>query len=165
MKRTRNRWLHFSILLVWIAVSVQSTVYANSPILVSPKSKNSSSSSVSSSVADTPLSIVSSVVSSIQSSISVLQNSSVSSTPSTAQPNTIEQLSIFKGDIFEILADSDFLAPNFNWVLTENNTLLIASKEKVFKYRFSNAGNFILTGSIYNQAGTSEIKKTIFTKL
>ncbi|MDB4979199.1 MAG: hypothetical protein JWM56_1385 [Candidatus Peribacteria bacterium] len=70
---------------------------------------------------------------------------SSSASAETLQDNSI---SVQTGEVFEILAVTQFTAPTYSWVLTQNNTFIEAHREPFFHTRFLQPGLYVLHGDI-----------------
>lgn len=145
------------------AVSAQGIV---TPVKPKPRNSQSAASSQSSILVQT-VSSAPSIQSSSQISSQYAVQSSVAPVYEEVRTTTQvpEQLSIYKGDVFELIADSNFLFGSFSWTLTENETLIFASKESIFRYRFTKSGNYTLRANVYNQDVTKTISRTLYIRV
>lgn len=76
-----------------------------------------------------------------------------------------EVVSFTAGEVFEIIAYSQLQSPEYSWVLTKDNQLRQASQSPAFSIRLSEAGNYILKGTIISTVDKETVERFFFIRV
>jgi PKD repeat protein len=76
-------------------------------------------------------------------------------------PAATENISLFVGDIFEILPVHDIANATYTWILTQDRTFLEASRAPSFRKRLIQPGQYTLYAEIVAADGSRHLTRTI----
>ncbi len=74
-----------------------------------------------------------------------------------------ETIGLKTGEVLEILAiaDTEDAEPNYSWVLTQNQEFVEAGPNRIFRFRPTEPGDYLLEGAVYLPSQNARVRKSI----
>ncbi|TSC58090.1 MAG: hypothetical protein Greene041619_779 [Candidatus Peregrinibacteria bacterium Greene0416_19] len=76
-----------------------------------------------------------------------------------------ERVSVLAGDIFEIVAVTDAVEPEYTWVLTQDRTFIQADRSRVFRVRLVTPGTYRLDAAVHTADLSTQARRTILIEV